>query len=631
MRPPRSRLWMSPVATAVVAVRAIRVRRVLWAALIAAGALGLWSARSRLFPDPLAAGRAAYERRAWGIAAAEARKRLKDRPDDRAAWQLLARAEGRQGRDAAAQAIYRRRLGLDTMTAEDFVIAASGLLRGGQAKQARLALEKARAREPDHPEMLHELARLDAATDRLAEAADLAGRLVARPGWEVRGWLVLGQVREALEDPAGTAEALQQALRLDPTLAAADSSVGGLRKRLARAWLRAGRPAEARESLAAVLAGGGDPEAAWLLGRALLQEGDIPAAKAALARSEGYGDADPTRPEPAPFVGAARCAECHPSLHRNQQSSRHARTFHRGTEPEALPALDRPAPDPADARVRHVLRREGGRPRWETTDGDRALRALVEYAFGSGGMAVTMVGWDEAGVACELRLTHYGRGAGWDVTTGQPIHPPSRRQFLGRPLGPDGVRRCLGCHTTNFRIARERSGPAAADRGIGCERCHGPGGHHLRAIAGRFPEPAIARPRLATAEQVMALCATCHSPKELVLSPGDRLAARFASPSLAWSRCYAESGGRLTCVTCHDPHRDAETSAAFYEAKCLVCHAEEVPGPPARPEDLRRTPCPVDPAKDCLKCHMPAVDEIVPHTKFTDHRIRVHRTVAGSR
>jgi tetratricopeptide (TPR) repeat protein len=619
----------------------IRLRRVRWALLIAAGVAVLWWAWQRFFADPLAAGLAAYEERAWAKAASEAQKRLKDAPGDLAAWRLLARSEGRQGRDDAAQVIYRQRLGLEAMTAEDFVIAAAGLMHRGQTQQARFALETARVREPNHPEMLQDLARLDFATDRLAEATELAERLLTRRGWEVRGWLLLGQLREKLDDPGGTAEALQRAIRLDPTLAGGASPVVAVQKRLARALLQTNRPADARNHLAAVLARGRDPEASWLLSRALLQQGEISAATAALAQSDGYGDRDPTQSEPAPLVGAARCGDCHSSYHRIQRSSRHAKTFYQTSELDKLPELDRLVSDPGDARIHHAIRHEGGRLQWETSGDGQVMRALVEYAFGSGDVAVTLVGQDAAGGAFELRLSHYGRGGVWDVTTGHASQPADRREYLGRPLGRDGVRRCLECHTTNARIARERSGVATTDRSIGCERCHGPGANHIQAIAGEFPEPAIANPRLASAAQTVALCAACHSPKDLKVEPGDRLAPRFASTSLSWSRCYTESGGSLSCVNCHDPHRDAEKSASFYETRCLACHANTSPTfslaahaeprLPVLPENVRRVLCPVDPAKGCVKCHMPDVDGIVPHTTFSDHHIRVHRQDAGSR
>ena len=82
-------------------------------------------------------------------------------------------------------------------------------------------------------------------------------------------------------------------------------------------------------------------------------------------------------------------------------------------------------------------------------------------------------------------------------------------------------------------------------------------------------------------------------------------------------------------MTCHDPHHDAETSAAYYEAKCLGCHAATADAHRPSPEDPRRVPCPVNPTSDCLRCHMPSVKGAVPHSAFTDHYIRVRREAAG--
>jgi tetratricopeptide (TPR) repeat protein len=610
--------------------------------MITVGSALAWLAWNRLVRNPLAAGLAAYDQRAWDKVEAEASRLLKDRPGDPDALRLLARAKGRQGRDAEAQAIYRQRLGFESMTAEDFVVAASGLRRQRQLDQARIALEKAQKREPDHPEMLHELASLDLATGHLADGAELAGRLVSSPGWDVKALLLLCKFREQLEDRAGMIEAVESALQLSPSLEGAGFSVSTAKKRLARALLQTGRPAEAHRYLEAVLATGRDAEASWLLSRALLQRGDIPGATVALAQSEGYGDLDPTRPDPSPYAGAAQCAMCHRKEYETQQASRHSRTFHPTTQLADLPPLDGQVIDSSDAKVRHSLRR-GERFEWETTDDGRILRAVVQYAFGSGNVAITLVGEDSSGDARELRLSHYGRGAGWDVTSGHWPQPQDRREFLGRPLGRDGIRRCLECHTTNARVAQQAVGPAAADRGIGCERCHGPAANHGQAVAGRFLDLAVARPRLASAEQIMVLCAACHRPKEFKLAPGDHLAPRFAAPSLAWSRCYTESGGALSCVSCHNPHRNAETSASYYEARCVTCHPRtpQAPSPSERSHErtallvlsdtMPLTPCPVNPTRDCLVCHMPKIDGIVPHASFTDHHIRVHRRESVNR
>jgi formate-dependent nitrite reductase cytochrome c552 subunit len=220
------------------------------------------------------------------------------------------------------------------------------------------------------------------------------------------------------------------------------------------------------------------------------------------------------------------------------------------------------------------------------------------------------------------------------VTTGHPAKPESSTAegVLGLPLGADEVRNCLACHTTDFRASRDQVGPTASEPGIGCERCHGPGGNHLKAIALGFPDPAIARPKRATAEQVTRLCAECHGPSTRAIRPGDPNAVRFQGTTLTWSRCYQESRGGMSCVTCHDPHHDADRRPATYEAKCLACHpartSPETPDGanlPSPTGQARGAPCPVNPSGGCVTCHMPATRSALPHTTFTDHHIRPHR------
>jgi Flp pilus assembly protein TadD len=191
------------------------------ALVLAAAGGGLWWARPWLFPDPLARGAAAYRRGDWAGAAEGARRALKDRPGDREGLRLLARASGRLGRHEAAQAIYNRpELGVEALEVEDQVVVATGLSGRGKNDQARVVLELAQAKEPDHPEVMHEWGRLLAAKDRLAEAAELAGRLARRPGWEARGSVMLGLLLKEQADPAGAAEALGRALEVDCCAAA---------------------------------------------------------------------------------------------------------------------------------------------------------------------------------------------------------------------------------------------------------------------------------------------------------------------------------------------------------------------------------------------------------------------------
>jgi hypothetical protein len=225
-----------------------------------------------------------------------------------------------------------------------------------------------------------------------------------------------------------------------------------------------------------------------------------------------------------------------------------------------------------------------------------------------------------------------------------PPRPAHEDEYLGKKLFErDGVRRCLYCHTTNFRAVLDQVGPEAADHAIGCERCHGPGGHHVVAVDAGFSDLAIAHPDEASAPEINKLCGQCHSihrPEILTAARTDPIWYRFQAQSLTWSRCFTASDGKLSCVTCHDPHRGAETSVARIEAKCLTCHGAEPvsagpvvssaaspptktsPGQPAAREP--KTPCPVNPAQGCLECHMPRAWQQGTHSFKTDHFIRVH-------
>jgi tetratricopeptide (TPR) repeat protein len=610
---------------------------VLAVAALAVGTLGwLWAVRAPA--DPLAEGRSAYRRGEYAAAADAARARLRERKEDREALRLLARASARLGRADAALGMFGR-LGEDALEAEDLYLVSTQLAGLGRPEAASAVLEKALTLDPDHPDALVDRARWLATTDALARAADLALRLAALPGQGARGQALLGRIREIEGDHRGAAEAFARALELDPELTNAPPGPGEVRKHLARDQLALGEPDAALATLALAP---DDRESRWLRSRALLLAGRVAEAAEALPAAEGFGrEQPPLAPDPAPYAGAERCAECHRDIARSQQSSHHATTFHRGAGIGDLPLPDAPLPDPAAPAVEHAFPPAGdGRFAFTASRGDESARALIEFAFGSGDRGATPVGREPSGQYRELRLSHYGDGSGWDVTTGHPRDLPASAEiarYLGEPLDDDALRRCLECHTTEPFRARHAVGPAARDHAIGCERCHGPGGAHVAAMraAPDYPEVAIARPRLATGPQATALCGQCHSPKGMTVRRDDPTAIRFQGTTLPWSRCYTESRGALSCTTCHDPHRDAETSPGYYDAKCLACHTPGGPAPPAHAEAdgarpltlddaMPRTPCTVSPSEGCVGCHMPARENVLPHTRFTDHFIRVH-------
>ena len=167
--------------------------------------------------------------------------------------------------------------------------------------------------------------------------------------------------------------------------------------------------------------------------------------------------------------------------------------------------------------------------------------------------------------------------AGVGPDDGASRRPARRPGYLGRPISAEAFRKCLNCHATNFRAAREPEGRPEAPRPRHRLRAMSrPGGHHRPAIAAHFPELAIARPKLAAAAQVVALCGDCHRAPTKT-TPADAGFVRYQASGLVLSRCYTESAEALSCVTCHNPHKDAGTSAASYEARCLACHGAPRP------------------------------------------------------
>ncbi len=329
-------------------------------------------------------------------------------------------------------------------------------------------------------------------------------------------------------------------------------------------------------------------------------------------------------------------------------ASRHATTFARARDLGGFTLPGDPLRDPGNPEITHQFRHERGFLVVETRKKLKVFRAVINYAFGSLDNFTTFVGRDDRGRPRMIRMSHYRspRGTGWDIATGLPLQPVDEEEYIGHEMfDGDGVRRCLNCHTTNVQAILHEVGPEAADRSIGCERCHGPGGHHVLAIAAEFSDSAIGSLEAALPAEMDQMCVKCHGiqiPEELDLPRTDPVWLRFQSLTLTWSRCYTESDRTLGCVTCHDPHRNTETSAAWYEAKCLSCHAADpttssrissIPETSGRhvsahrdspAAKMARTSCPVNAKHGCVNCHLPRVWVQSTHSFKADHYIRIH-------
>jgi Flp pilus assembly protein TadD len=229
------------------------------------------------------------------------------------------------------------------------------------------------------------------------------------------------------------------------------------------------------------------------------------------------------------------------------------------------------------------------------------------------------------------------------------------------------TRKCMFCHNAypQVPIASDQglaqAFPAALPSGIGCQRCHGPGGRHVElALRGETSSgsvaAAIVNPARLTPERRNDVCYQCHLQPAVVLPlqrrfgrgdysyrPGEPLAEylpqldvveeglaredRFEINHhpyrLEQSRCFVASGGALSCLTCHDPHRRVaeEDRAAHYRERCLSCHGDDALEP------IHVANAELEgggwEAADCTACHMPPrrPSDVVA-VVMTDHRIQ---------
>ena len=476
---------------------------IVFAAVSLGVGLGLRWGKSRLFPGFAARASTAMARGDWDQASVLIRERLKKAPDDPIALQLAARAAARQDRDQTAIAIYSRLI-LEDMDAEDLYLLGRALSRTGKPGLACKTYERARLVNPDHPETLYALAQLYLQDDRENAAEEVGERLARQPGWEARGQLVLGTARAALNDPAGVAGAR--------AVAAARSRGTGRQSRSGAA--RSGSSWRDRCSGAA-----GPRRPGRVLANLLAQRAGrrgIVAARPLLHPGTGLGSGRrPARAGRCPFAPSIRsrsnpprtsarlgARSCHPEIYRSAIASKHATTFSRAQDLDKLILPSDPVPDPGNHQVTHDFKRRDGSLQVETRAGGEVQRAVIDYAFGSRDHFMTFVGRDDRGRSRMIRISHFQspRGSGWDLATGLPTRPEDPHEYLGTTmLEGDGVRRCLFCHTTNFRAVLDQTGPEAADhrdrlrevpragrsscRGGG-GRVRGPGHRQSRAAAG---------------------------------------------------------------------------------------------------------------------------------------------------
>ncbi len=315
------------------------------------------------------------------------------------------------------------------------------------------------------------------------------------------------------------------------------------------------------------------------------------------------------------FARDESCRECHRQEYDAHQRSGHSRTARWMEQTDQAAELHGTHyPDPRRQQVlEFALREEGFFVGVRGTDAEPIFP--VHWLIGSGTHAHTPLSIDPvSGRGVEFRWSWFAGECAWGLTPDHERFDDYREGTLetfGRPMDQQQALACLGCHATVTPPRQVRPTRQAIIANIGCERCHGPRKAHVEQARLGRPEDSPPLLTYTTPEQSIRQCAQCH--RDESNTPADskpETLARYQPYGLLKSRCYLESDKSLSCMTCHDPHDRTSTDRTRYIQTCLKCHT----GP-------AQTPCSIEPAGDCVKCHMPAV-EWVSGIKFHDHWIR---------
>jgi predicted CXXCH cytochrome family protein len=389
--------------------------------------------------------------------------------------------------------------------------------------------------------------------------------------------------------------------------------------------------------------------------------GGLLVALASCSRREAVKGVSVTELAKNEYVDAATCTECHTDIARNYSNTGMARSFH---SPDARSVLNPKAWfHRASATWYRIVARDGGwYQRWWQIgfkgQEESAGESKIDYVMGSGNHVRTYLHWTARdrtarGTLIVLPLAWYAeKGGSWALNPGLDVSDPP----IGRKVGYD----CMFCHNSYPSIpsGHEDAGSEPVftgklPQGIDCQRCHGPGGNHVRAVrqpGAKLSEirNSIVNPSRLGKERAMEVCMQCHlettsEPLPSVIHrfdrgpfsyrPGEPLSAfqlSFDHPPgsgregkfeivnsvyrLRQSRCFLESNGALGCTTCHDPHRIRHDQAAAdgYNKACVRCHEPAKIAVRAHPS-----------GGDCVGCHMPKrrAEDVV-HAVMTDHLIQ---------
>jgi predicted CXXCH cytochrome family protein len=357
----------------------------------------------------------------------------------------------------------------------------------------------------------------------------------------------------------------------------------------------------------------------------------------ALACAMAWSACGPPRPPSDPssssaaagqFVGSAACESCHGDIYRRWKTTLMANVVRDPKQhPDAiLGDFSRPHPL-VTFRKEDVAFTYGSR--WK----QRYFTKIGDDYF------VFPAQWD---VQNKTWRTYSPRpGTDWWTD----IYPDDPMQ---RPAGA----LCDGCHSVNYDVRTK----TVTEWNVGCERCHGAGGQHVRdEEVGSIINPARLDPGRAD-----DVCIQCHSqgkPRRNPIEgryydwpvgyqPGGHLAEvwQLEEPHLGketfthWpegtahknrmqgndyvqSQMYVKG---VQCFACHDTH-GTEYEADLRlpgNAVCTQCHTPVLQPGPRGTLEFHTQHAATSEGSKCVACHMPAVEQTIANVNVRSHTFK---------
>lgn len=358
--------------------------------------------------------------------------------------------------------------------------------------------------------------------------------------------------------------------------------------------------------------------------------------------------------DPADFLGAAACGECHRDQYERWATSTHGRAGGAPEPDRVLPAFDGRPIRFADATVTPT-RMTGGQYAFVVEWSEGVDTLVVDGVVGGGHMVgggtqgfftrhpdgtrrFVPFDWSRTEGVWFCNTRYPDPGTWHRITPDMPLErcadwPP--RRVLGQVMGATNCDTCHGSQiVTTFDPGERAFTTRFTGLEINCESCHGPGRRHAELVrtGGVTAGADLGLTDLATLSEDASLetCFRCHATR-LVLHPGDlpgeplEANASLLLPLLTdrpflpdnrvgtfgyqlnhrGSDCYLD--GTMTCTSCHEPHAQTYQDefagtlpGRFDDGQCLACHGSKAGDPRSHtfhPQDSE--------GSRCVSCHMP--------------------------